>query len=364
LTLPPPTGRYQVGVVNLHLVDHSRAEPWISGQPYRELMVSVLYPARDAGEYPVAHQMTPGVAKGFDELSGPDNYSVPPHTVNWAATATYEHEGAPAVQGRHPVVLYSPGVGDVRSWDSSLVDQLASDGYTVVTIDPTYEASAVQFPHHWVVYSNLLTWYEKAQQTGTMPEFLQKLVDTRVADTRFVLDQLDALAVGHNPDAEQRRLPAGLAQALDVKRIGMFGQSAGGFTALAAMYEDPRIDAAVDMDGTLEYTQVPDGTHLSPVAQHGLAKPFLLLGSDGADGSNLKNEPSWADLWRHSTGWKADVTLPGTRHGSYTDAEALVPQLAGTLPPDAVTADIGTADPERTIAEERGLISGFFRRWL
>jgi predicted dienelactone hydrolase len=367
LTLPPPTGRYAIGVVDLHLLDGSRAEPWNPAQDHRELMVSVVYPARDAARYPLAHQMTEGVAAGFDALAGPGNYGVPAGTVDWAATLTHEHEGAPAAAGRHPVVLYSPGAGDVRSWETALVDQLASEGYVVVTIDHTYEAAAVQFPHGRIVDSNILTWYAKAAQDGTVPQFLQRLADVRAADTSFVLDELDSLAAGRNPDAEGRRLPVGLSSALDVRHVGMFGQSAGGFTALETMYQDPRIAAGIDMDGTLAYTQLPDGTHLSPVARHGLDRPFLLLGSAGADGESRAANPSWASLWDHSTGRHRELTLPGTRHGSFTDAEALLPQLAGVVPDERVTADIGTANPvvaAVTVAIEQGLISGFFHRWL
>ena len=364
LTLPAPTGVHQVGVVNLHLIDRSRPERWDPPKPYRELMVSVVYPARDAQRYPLTPQMTPGVAAGFDALAGPGNYGVPPHTVDWTATLTHEHAGAAVLGGRHPVVLYSPGAVDVRSWDTTLVDQLASEGYVVVTIDPTYESPAVEFPGGRIIDSDIMTWYRKADSDGTVPEFLQALEETRVADTEFVLDQLDALATGHNPDAEHRPLPAGLGSALDTRHVGMFGHSAGGFTALEAMYQDPRIAAGIDMDGTLEYTQNPDGTHLSPVARHGLTRPFLLLGSAGPGGSNHVTEPSWASLWQHSTGWHQDVTLPGTRHGSYTDAEALIPQLADKLPAATVTDDIGCANPSLTIAAERGLISAFFHRWL
>lgn len=364
LTLPAPTGAHQIGAVNLHLIDRSRPDRWDPPKPYRELMVSVVYPARDAQRYPLAPQMTPGVAAGFDASAGPGNYSVPPNTVDWSAALTHEHEGAPVAGGRHPVVLYSPGVADVRSWGTTLVDQLASEGYVVVTIDPTYEAAAVEFPGGRVIGSDVVTWFQKAQQDDTVPEFLQALEETRVADTEFVLDQLDSLAAGHNPDAGQRPLPSGLSGAVDTHRIGMFGQSAGGFTALETMYQDPRILAGVNMDGTLEYTQVPDGTHLSPVAQHGLNRPFLLLGSAGSDGSNHVTEPSWASLWQHSTGWHQDVTLPGTRHGSYTDAEALLPQFADELPAGTVTDEIGCANPALTIAAERSLISAFFHRWL
>jgi dienelactone hydrolase len=354
-------------VVDLHLVDASRVDPWEPSKGHRGLMVSVVYPARDAGRYPVAPLMTAGVRDGFNALAAPINYEVPGDvTVDWSAIRTPEHVGAPVAGGRHPVVLYSPGAGDVRSWDSVLVDQLASSGYVVVTIDPTYEASAVEFPQG-IVRSELLALFTQAQQDGTVPQFLKKLVDTRVADTKFVLDELGVLAGGGNPDAEGRALPGGLGRMLDLGRVGMFGQSAGGFTALEAAYEDPRIRAAIDMDGTLEYNAgEPSDTNFSPVASGGLAKPFLVLGSQTSDACTASTDPSCAAVLRNSAGkgWHAAVTLPGTVHGSFTDAEVLVPQLADVLPAAAVTDDVGNGDPRVVVAQEESLISGFFRSWL
>lgn len=70
LVLPAPSGPYAVGTVALRLVDHARPDPWVASQPYRELMVSAFYPARDAAAYPVAPQMSPAAAKHFDESLG------------------------------------------------------------------------------------------------------------------------------------------------------------------------------------------------------------------------------------------------------------------------------------------------------
>jgi dienelactone hydrolase len=352
-TLPRPSGPYHVGVEDVYLVDHSRPDPWKPPQSYRELMISVVYPARaDVAAYGEAQLMTSGVSDGFNALAAPGNYGIPGEVkVDWSAIRTYEHVGAPVASGRHPVVLYSPGAGDVRSWDSVLVDQLASEGYVVVTIDPTYEASAVQFPDKRIVPSNLLTWYAKAQQSGTVPQFLKEVVDTRVADTEFVLNSLGTL-------------PDGLSDSVDVKRVGMFGHSAGGFTALSAMYEDHRIRAGIDMDGTLEYTAGdPSDANFSAVAEHGLTSPFLLLGSDSRDACTAATDPSCAAVLQHSTGWHGAITLPGTGHGSFTDAETLIPQLAAenpTIPRSAVTGDVGTADPRAVTAVVETIVSGFF----
>ncbi|HTJ67337.1 MAG TPA: hypothetical protein VL551_07410 [Actinospica sp.] len=351
-TLPEPTGAYRVGVQDVYLADHSRPDPWNPPQSYRELMISVVYPARgDVSAYRREPLMTAGVSDGFNQLAAPGNYGIPGGVdVAWSSIMTYEHEGAPVASGRHPVVLYSPGAGDVRSWDSVLVDQLASEGYVVVTIDPTYEASAVQFPGG-VVESNLLAWYAKAQQAGTVPEFLKQVVDTRVADTEYVLDSLD-------------RLPDGLADAVDVHRVGMFGQSAGGFTALSTMYQDHRVRSGIDMDGTLEYNDGdPSDSNFSPVAQHGLSAPFLLLGSDSKGACTAAEDPSCAAVLKHSTGWHAAITLPGTSHGSFTDAEVLMPQLAARYPAidkTTVAGDVGSTPPATVLAEEESIISGFF----
>ena len=100
-----------------------------------------------------------------------------------------------------PVVLYSPGPGGNRDSSTVLVEQLASRGYVVVTIDHTHDASQVEFPDGRV---------EVPAMPPLTPEVAARSVEVRVADTRFVLDQLASL----NPDAEHRPLPAGLRGAL------------------------------------------------------------------------------------------------------------------------------------------------------
>jgi hypothetical protein len=102
------------------------------------------------------------------------------------------------------------------------------------------------------------------------------------------------------------------------------------------------------------------------VASNGLAKPFLLLGSQTSDACTASTDPSCAAILRNSEGkgWHAAVTLPGTAHGSFTDAEVLVPQLADVLGAATVTDDVGSGIPSTVIAEEEALISGFFGCWL
>ncbi|MEV0371067.1 hydrolase [Streptomyces sp. NPDC050636] len=359
MTLPAPTGAHQVGTVSLHLTDRHRRDPWVAGQAHRELMVSVRYPARkDAGRYPLAPQMLPGEAAGFDALN---NFSehVPKGKVDWAATRTHAHKGAPAARqsGRLPVVLYSPGAGDPRSLGSTLCDELASRGYVVVTIDHTYETPAVEFPDGRVARSVMPAEMARAEKAGRMTELLKKVSGVRVADTRFVLDALagrDGASV----------LPSGLRSAVDLDSVGMFGQSAGGFTAAQTMHDDRRIKAAVNMDGVMGYTRRDDDpSNPSTVGLEGVDRPLLLMGKEGDTHHTVA---SWGAVWEHSTGWHRDLTLGGSEHASYTDGETLIPQIARRLdlPRKDVTKMIGTIDPGRAVAAQRAYVSAFFDRWL
>ncbi|MFE5037506.1 alpha/beta hydrolase family protein [Streptomyces sp. NPDC056683] len=353
LTLPAPGGPHPVGTVSLRLVDTARADPWITAQPYRELMISIRYPARDAGGHPRAPQMLPGEAAGFTAVN--NLADVPADKVDWAATRTHAHEDAPADRdhGPYPVVCYSPGTGDPRSLGTTLCDDLASRGYVVVMLDHTYDATAVQFPGRRVEHTVLPAEYDKAYpDKKRIRALLKKTIDVRVADTRFLLDALP------------RALPRALRGTLDLDRVGMFGHSAGGFTALQTMHDDRRIAAGANMDGVVAY--VPDDGdpgHLSTVAAEGLDRPFLLLGKDGND---LSTVPSWNALWRHSRGPREGLTLCGAEHATFTDEEALIPQIARRLglPRATVVKNIGTITPARAIPVERACLASFFDRRL
>jgi predicted dienelactone hydrolase len=334
-TLPPPTGDDHIGVVPLHLVDRSRPDPWVSAQPVRELMVSVWYPARRTHGQPVYPWLPPAAWERFGQDNG-----VPPGSVR--VPLTHGRVDAPVNRhrGGRPLVLYSPGLGGNRDSSTVLVEQLVSRGYVVATIDHTHDASEVEFPDGRV---------EVSAVPPITPEVVAKVVAVRVADTRFVLDSLVALNAGHNPDAEQRPLPAGLRGALNLSRAGMFGHSLGGAAAAQAMYEDPRIKAGVNLDGTMAGT----------VVDAGLDRPFMLV---AAQNHGRDTDASWARFWVNLRGWRLNLRLTGAGHNSFTDVQVLIPQLAGVLhlPPEVVQQLIGTVDPHRSILIQRAYLTAFF----
>ncbi|WP_327310748.1 alpha/beta hydrolase family protein [Streptomyces sp. NBC_01243] len=358
--LPRPTGPFAVGTVALHLVDRSRTEPWVPGtSAHRELMVSLWYPARPGGAARAVPQMTAAAAAHFGSAEGAAamNLRMAPGSVDWGATLTHAYRDAPVDRraGRLPVVLYSPGLGDPRTWNTALVEDLASRGYAVVTVDHTHEATEVEFPDGRLATMRI---FDGAPPTdpAAISALLEKVVAVRVADTRFVLDEL----------ARLNRTRFG--GELDLRRVGVFGQSAGGFTAAQTMHDDRRFLAGINMDGEMDYVggREPDGTHLSSVALDGLDRPLLLMGTGSEGSGDYRQQPSWAAFWANTRGWKADVTLTGSRHASYTDAEALLPRLArqGAVPDGGLAAAVGTVPPGRALAANRAYVASFFDRWL
>jgi membrane protein DedA with SNARE-associated domain len=359
-SLPVPSGPFPIGTTELHLVDHARPDPWVPGKT-RELMVSVWYPARRGGSQPTTPYMQPGAAAHFDQTRSPA-IGLRPGQVDWAGVTTHARTGAPVAShlGDRPLVLYSPGGGNARTTGTVLVEQLASRGYVVVTVDHTHEASEVEFPGGRVEVAAI-----PGQGTS---EVLKKMLQTRVADVGFVLDQLAALEAGRNPDAERRRLPRGLGNLLDLSRIGMFGHSIGGFTAAETMLGDPRIDAGIDLDGSMGFN-LP-ANDFGEVARRGLDRPFMLMGAGTSDPGDLPhthhNAPDWRSFWDHSTGWKLDLYVPDGEHFTFIDLQAVLPQLDERfgLPAEVIAGAIGTVDPERIVTSLRAYVPAFFDEHL
>ncbi|OPG14707.1 hypothetical protein B1L11_00680 [Microbispora sp. GKU 823] len=328
LSLPAPSGPLPVGTVPVRLVDRSRPDPWVKGRPYRELMVSVWYPAARAPGRPVSPHLPPLVAADLDATSAPALLGVRPGQVDWAATRTHSRLDAPVrpKTGGYPVVLYSPGYMVPRSLGTLAAEDLASRGYVVVTVDHTYEASAVEFPGGRL---------ERARVRADSTADAMKALDVRVADLRFVLDVVTARHTGL-----PSRLPSWLSRALDTTRVAAVGFSMGGAATARLMYADHRVKAGVNLDGSL----------FGEVTERGLDGPFLQLAAD-------RDDPSWETFRKQRRGWKRDLRLAGAEHYSFTDLQALVPRISSGL--GTPSEIVGTVDPVRSIAAQRAYVAAF-----
>ncbi|MEU8548406.1 alpha/beta hydrolase [Streptomyces roseoverticillatus] len=364
LRLPAPTGPYRTGITTLYLVDRARRDPLEPRIPVREVMATVFYPARTVRGCPRAPQMTAGAAADFGADGRRSHPELPASGVNWAATMTHSYTGAPAFAARRrPVLLYSPGGGDPRTMGTCVAEDLASHGYVVVTVDHPGDACEVEFPV-------TMTGRDTVRPTvlrydpRTDPALFRTLIDTRVADLRFVLGRLEELTAGQNPDAAGRPLPEHLGRALDLRSTGVYGHSAGGTAAALAMDEDRRIGAAADLEGYLDRApETPGGLgELYAVARYGADRPLLLLGTDGFhDRKGL--EHSWPAALAHSQGRASRRQLGHAAHWAFTDYAVLAPRLqaAGLMTAADRAKLVGTAP---AVPAVRHHLRSFFARHL
>ncbi|MGH3408196.1 MAG: alpha/beta hydrolase family protein [Streptosporangiaceae bacterium] len=323
LQTPPLTGRFAVGTMSLQLTDRSRRDP-SSPSGVRELMVQFWYPAQLTRGHAVAPYVPAKVARLAERY-----YRIRDHLVERLRTRAYTD--APITPGRHAVLLYSPGLADMRSDDTALEENLASDGFVVVAIDHTHEAQWVQFPDGRIVRWSVP--YTSSSPNGSSPAVCRR----RVKDLLFVVGELSMLDRG-NPV---------LRGALDLARVGAFGFSLGGSTAANAMKTDPRIRAGADLDGAIH----------DPVLGSGLSRPFMIMLDQGAFAY-------FRPFVRRLTGPYLVLQLDGSRHEAFTDTvwlSALVRQVAPRL---AATLAPGSVNATAAVGAESAYLDAFFETYL
>ncbi|MEI5519938.1 acetylhydrolase [Streptomyces brasiliscabiei] len=334
LTLPEPTGPHPVGTVQLHLVDRSRPDDIAGPGHFRELMATVWYPARDVERYPVAPWMPDGALQAF--LADAGFGALVPR-----APLTAGHVGAPVRRSarRLPVVVFSHGAHSHQGDHTIVVQELASHGYAAITVAHQYD-TYTEFPDGRVAVPL------RDRPAPTLPgDFAE--------DLRFVLDGVEQLAAGCNPDAGRRELPSGLLGSLDPRRVGVFGWSKGGTATACAMLADARIRAGLSLDGPMQ---------MNPPLSGDLDRPFMLMSAV----FTRATDPEIAAFWSLLRGRRLDIQAQGAAHASYGDNEALFPQVAKLFEwsPQQLQDVIGTLDPDQGVRIQQAYPLAFFDEHL
>ncbi|QDY80838.1 lipase [Streptomyces qinzhouensis] len=332
--LPAPSGPYPIGTVALQLRDTARPDPWGTGRPCRELMISIWYPAAGGSPAPVVPWMPARAADRYLSSLG-----LSPGAVRLGHAHGREHAPFRCPGGPLPVVVYSPGSNASRSFGTGIVEDLTGHGYIVVTVDHPYDAAVVEFPGGRV----------ETAPPGGMRDYAKALT-VRTADLRFVLDRLAALRAGDRTDLPGGRLPAGLREALDLRRIGLIGHSLGGAATAATMHADGRIAAGASLDGGAA----------GPVVEAGLDRPFLVVDTYGKGG--METNPALRTFWSNLRGWRLQLTVAGAAHQSFGDEALILPKIAPLLGMDqqALEGEVGTIATHRAQAFQRAYPRAFF----
>ncbi|MCX6048465.1 MAG: hypothetical protein NT075_25455, partial [Chloroflexi bacterium] len=305
--LPAPTGPYAVGRVAYDWVDKMREDRLAQERGRkRELMAWVWYPAgiSPSTEFAVTLPDPWGHVReqdwGLLSFLMQRPASIRGHAVTDAALSS--------AQVRYPLLIWLPGLGPLASDYSALAEELASHGYVVMAITPTYSASIVVFADGRAA---------RATPAGNIPDTPMSVAEEKrlgdqlmqvwAADARFTMDQAEQL----NTEPKSR-----FGGRLDLTRIGLFGHSFGGATAAQACRLDNRCKAALDLDG------YPFGD----VVQVGLQQPLMFIWSETVDKQDLFYQQATRDsqaILANGKNGGYQLTIKGARHFNFTDLAVL-----------------------------------------
>ena len=312
ITLPEPTGHFAVGRTTYTWVNNAETDE-LAPPPRtkREVVVWIWYPSTAPTSTAQAEYLPAPWRLALVQHSGVLMSRFFTRDLSVVRVHSSSDPDISREARSYPVAVMRAGGGALTTDFTTLAEDLASHGYVVVGFDAPYRTFVVVLPDNRVVTR------APANNPENLPgdqadRLINGLLPMWTSDTKFVVSQLEQLNAAD---------PSGkFTGRLDLQRLGMFGHSFGGATALQFCHDDPRCKAGIDIDGA------PYGS----VVQEGVKQPFLFILSDHsgelsdpASKQILANIRSIDD--RLSNG-RSLITIRGAHHFSFSDQRLLKSQ--------------------------------------
>lgn len=246
----------------------------------------------------------------------------------------------PAEEGTYPLVIFSHGAFGILDSNYSTCKELASNGYVAVSIAHPYHALFVKDTTGKMTMIDNGFLQEITSGNGTdTPEHneevylrSQKWMAVRTGDMNFVLDTLLE---------KQKSGEEGPFCKINPDKIGLFGHSLGGATAVSLGRQRTDIDAVIDLEGTMlgEYTGCEDGIYIYNPEPYPI--PVLDVNSravyDEASSDTLSQEYVNYYMGKNAVDFH-EVIFEDAAHLNFTDLPLVSPILAGMLGTGKVNA--------------------------
>ncbi|KAJ5879859.1 Platelet-activating factor acetylhydrolase [Penicillium solitum] len=179
--LPSSTGPCDVTLHASELVDMSRTDPYDPKGGQRYIMVTTFTPVNCGSVHSTSY--IPNATARYEDESFQSS-GIPLGTFESLRIQTQTQQQPPPFRphGDYPVVLFSPAVTTSRLMYTLMLQEIASNGFAVVSVDHPYDADIVEYPNGRTVLGVLAN-------ITTETEFVSAL-NVRVKDMLFLLDQM------------------------------------------------------------------------------------------------------------------------------------------------------------------------------
>lgn len=350
-SFPMPTGQYAVGTTSCYLKDESRKEIHSDDTTdKRELIIQIWYPAK--GEKQLS--TIPYDSEPCTEMLRIERGIPREQLKDLRKIYTFSHrETSPENTQKYPIILFSPGFVCPRINNTANCEELASHGYIVVGIDPTYASAMVRFSDGRIIKAKDIKILEQAVDDVEQ----QVWVD----DAMFVLDYLEKL----NGDTKSP-----LREMFNLDEVGIFGHSYGGSTAAQLCRLDKRCKAGVSLDGGLfgkNPTERFDKPFMFILAQDW---PWAHILEDGLEQIKvtknqfenvekkwLKYIPELCNAIRQDT---YQIKIKKTKHNDFSDS-TLIKEISSLK---SFNLDVGAIDGFRATEIVNAYLVNFFNKYL
>jgi dienelactone hydrolase len=327
------SGPFGVGSVTRELIDRDRPSHLLGDTAGRRLFLKLWYPAeRGTGD---------DNERIWQELRNDAGTPLPLRVLLKCLTARTATRSRGRFVARAPtsrMILYNHGLVSFAAENTSLMQELASHGYTVVAIQHVEQLTELKALSRGesaekrkadAELAQRLKSAAKAERPMLALEYYKastntnRMVIERAADTTFVLNHIEDVVA---------KIPAVRAHAIDTSSAHLIGFSVGGAVATEVAKRDVRASSVVNLDGGMQGTldaQAP-------------RQPYLMLYSSANDGMNDALLPLHAQR----------VAPPDTTHLNYHDIAALLPILR-------LARVTGRADPRLFLQQRNRLVLEF-----
>jgi dienelactone hydrolase len=304
--LPAPSGPYKVGRTTYIWRDETRINPYAPVAVKQDLAVWIWYPAAPMPSTRKSEYLPGYWSRALVRHEGFILGRLLSRDLTRVEGNSWSDAEVSGEEAMYPVVILRAGGGALSSDYTTLAEDLGSHGYVVVSFDAPYRTVITAFPDGRVATRAAGGDFDRMPSSTTTQHLATQLMSVWIADSKFVLDQLQEL------DAND---PTGrFTGKFDMQKVGVAGHSLGGATAAQFCHDDPRCAAGIDIDG------MPFGN----VIQDGLHQPFFFLMSDHSreeSGSESQTvERNIESIYDHvPDGKRWGMTIMGANHFTFSD---------------------------------------------
>ncbi|KAJ4293624.1 hypothetical protein N0V90_008908 [Kalmusia sp. IMI 367209] len=332
--LPKPKGPYNVGFTQ-HIFNHSTPSDPTPG-PANIFLTSIYYPTLSE---PSPNNSVPYFDPTSAVIWGDVFRIAPSDLLSLESTLQWQAPLLPSEKAEKvkvwPTLVFGPGGGVNAYMYTSLLSELASQGYTILALDHPGEAPYLPLPYN---NSGVTGWDIYMPYTD---ELIQEIYDFRLGDILALLSE-DAFPA----------LVELYGAYFNTKKYGVFGQSMGAAQGTGAMGRLDSIVAGFNIDGGLFGDSVNSSLH---------GRPYFMVNEP----INHAEDASWESFvakYAAEGGWLDWVTVEGAAHLALSDISLWV-ELLPKVPNSTDIVNLGNVTGSRTDAFLKTYVGAFWK-WV